>query len=61
MFQIVDSTTLCDLLPFLDTSSSHHQTSLVTDNEEKASFIAPFVIFCYKKMAFDLKNGGATC
>jgi hypothetical protein len=30
------------------------------DNEEKIAFITPFGIFCYTKMAFGLKNGGAT-
>jgi hypothetical protein len=34
--------------------------SLATDDEEKASFITPFGIFCYTKMAFELKNRGAT-
>jgi hypothetical protein len=34
--------------------------SLATDDEEKASFITPFEIFCYTKMAFRLKNEGAT-
>jgi predicted patatin/cPLA2 family phospholipase len=28
--------------------------SLATDDEEKASFITPFGIFCYTKMAFGL-------
>jgi hypothetical protein len=33
---------------------------LAIDNEEKTNFITPFEIFCYTKMAFILKNGGAT-
>jgi hypothetical protein len=56
--QIVDSTTTCELLSFLNTYSSYHQISLVTDDEEKTSFITSFGIFCYTKMAFGLKNGG---
>jgi hypothetical protein len=57
---IVDSTTSCELLSFLDAYSGYHHISLVIDNEEKISFITPFGIFCYTKMAFRLKNGGAT-
>jgi hypothetical protein len=34
--------------------------SLAIDDEEKTLFITPFGIFCYTKMAFGLKNGGAT-
>jgi hypothetical protein len=38
----------------------YHQISLAIDNEAKTSFITPFGIFYYTKMAFRLKNGGAT-
>jgi hypothetical protein len=58
--QIVDSTTSCELLSFLDAYSGYHQISLVIDDEEKTAFITPFGVFCYTKMAFGLKNGGAT-
>jgi hypothetical protein len=58
--QIVDSTASCELLSFLDAYSGYHQISLAIDDEEKTSFITPFGIFCYTKMAFRLKNGGAT-
>jgi hypothetical protein len=57
--QIVDSMTTCELLLFLDAYSDYHQISLTTDDEEKTSFITPVRIFCYTKMAFGLKNGGA--
>jgi hypothetical protein len=57
---IVDSTTSCELLSFLDAYSGYHQISLAVDDEEKIAFITPFGIFCYTKMAFGLKNGGAT-
>jgi hypothetical protein len=43
---------------FLDAYSGYHQISLATNDEEKTSFITPFGIFCYTKMAFRLKNGG---
>jgi hypothetical protein len=49
-----------ELLSFLDAYSGYHQIILATDDEEKTSFILPFKIFCYTKMAFGLKNGGAT-
>jgi hypothetical protein len=58
--QIVNSTASCELLSFLDAYSGYHQISLVVDNEEKTTFITPFGIFCYTKMAFRLKNGEAT-
>jgi hypothetical protein len=58
--EIVDSTTLCELLSFLDAYSGYHQISLASDDEEKTTFITPFRIFCHTKMAFELKNGGAT-
>jgi hypothetical protein len=56
----VDSTTSCELLSFLDAYSGYHQISLAVDDEEKTTFITPFGIFCYTKMAFGLKNVGAT-
>jgi hypothetical protein len=58
--QIVDSTPSCELLSFLDAYSGYHQISLAVDDEEKTAFITPFGIFCYTKMAFELKNRGAT-
>jgi hypothetical protein len=54
--QIVDSMASCELLSFLDAYSGYHQISLAID-DEKTSFITPFGIFCYTKMAFGLKNG----
>jgi hypothetical protein len=58
--QIIDSMTLCELLSFLDAYSGCHQISLTSNNEEITTFIIPFGIFYYTKMAFGLKNGGAT-
>jgi hypothetical protein len=58
--QIMNSTTSCELLLFLDAYSGYHQISLAVDDEEKTTFIASFGIFCYTKMAFRLKNEGAT-
>jgi hypothetical protein len=50
----------CELLSFLDAYLGYHQISLSIDDEEKIAFITPFEIFCYTKMAFGLKSGGAT-
>jgi hypothetical protein len=58
--QIIDSTISCELLSFLDAYSGYHQISLAIDDEEKTTFIMSFGIFCYTKLAFGLKNGGAT-
>jgi hypothetical protein len=60
IYQIVDSTMSCELLSFLDAYSGYHQIILAIDDEEKTTFITLFGIFCYTKMAFGLKNGGAT-
>jgi hypothetical protein len=58
--QIVNSTTSCEFLSFLDAYSGYHQISIAVDDEEKTTFITPFGIFCYTKMTFGLKNGGET-
>jgi hypothetical protein len=50
----------CELLSFLDAYSGYHQISLAIDYKEKIAFITSFGIFCYTKMAFGLKNKGAT-
>jgi hypothetical protein len=60
IYQIVDSTTSCELLLFLDVYSSYHQINLAINDEEKTTFMTPFGLFCYTKMTFRLKNGGAT-
>jgi hypothetical protein len=57
--QIVDSTASCELLSFLDAYSGYHQISLAIGDEKKIAWGSPYH-FCYTKMAFGLKNGGAT-
>jgi hypothetical protein len=42
--QIVDSTTSCELLSFLDAYSGYHQINFISD-DKKTSFITPFEIF----------------
>jgi hypothetical protein len=60
IYQIIDSTSSCELLSFLDAYSGYHQISLTINDEEKTMFITLFEIFCYTKMAFRLKNRGVT-
>lgn len=44
--QIVDSTTGCDLLRFLDAYSKYHQIRMAEEDEEKTTFITPMGTFC---------------
>jgi hypothetical protein len=57
--QIVDSTTGCELLCFLDAYSGYHQIKMESD-QLATSFITPFRMFCYVTMPFGLRNAGAT-
>jgi hypothetical protein len=56
IYQIIDSTSSCKLLSFLNAYSGYHQINLTINDEEKITFNAPFGIFCYTKMTFELKN-----
>ena len=58
--QIVDSTSACELLCFLDAYSGYQQINISIEDEEATLFITPFGIFCYVKMPFGLKNAGGT-
>jgi hypothetical protein len=58
--QIVDSTTGCDLLCFLDAFSGYHQIKMAIKDKEKTVFIMPIGCFCYTGMPFGLKNAGPT-
>jgi hypothetical protein len=58
--QVIDSTTGCDLLCFLDYYSGYHQIAIEEEDQEKTAFITPFGAYCYTMMSFGLKNGGAT-
>jgi hypothetical protein len=58
--QVVDSTTGCSILSFLDCYSGYHQISLAKEDEEKTAFITSFGAFCYTSMSFGLKNARAT-
>lgn len=58
--QVIDSTTDCALLCFLDYYSGYHQIALKKEDQAKTAFITPFGAFCYRTMSFGLKNAGAT-
>jgi hypothetical protein len=58
--QVVDLTSRCELLSFLDAYSGYHQIPLAEVDQPTTTFITPFGCFCYVKMAFGLKNVGAT-
>jgi hypothetical protein len=58
--QVVDSTTGCSLLCFLDCYSGYHQIPLKEEDQIKTSFITLFGAFCYTTMPFRLKSSGAT-
>jgi hypothetical protein len=58
--QIVDSTTGCETLSFLDAYSGHHQIKMKESDQLATSFITPFGMYCYTTMPFGLRNAGAT-
>ena len=58
--QIIDSTTGCQRLSFLDAYSGYNQIKLKVEDQEKTVFITPHGVFCYQTMPFGLKNAGAT-
>jgi hypothetical protein len=58
--QVIDSTTGCDLLCFLDCYSGYHQIAIKEEDEDKTVFITPFGAYCYTTMSFGLMNAGAT-
>jgi hypothetical protein len=58
--QIVDSTTGCETLSFLDAYSSYHQIKMKESDQLATSFITPFGMYCYTTMPFGLRNTGAT-
>jgi hypothetical protein len=58
--QVVDSTSGCKTLCFLDACSGYHQIVMKEFDQLAASFITPFGSFYYVTMPFSLKNAGAT-
>jgi hypothetical protein len=58
--QVMNSTTSCSLLSFLDCYFGYHQIPLKVEDQIKTSFITPFGAFCYTTMPFELKSAGET-
>ena len=56
--QVVDSTSGCETLCFLDAYVGYHQITMKESNRLATSFITPFGSFCYVTMSFGLKNAG---
>ena len=54
--QIVDSTSGCETLCFLDAYFGYHQITMKESDQLMTSFITPFRSFCYVSMSFSLKN-----
>jgi hypothetical protein len=54
--QIVDSTSDCDLLYFLDAYFGFHQIPMSREDEEHTAFIIVDDLFCYVSMPYGLKN-----
>ena len=52
IYQIVDSTSGCETLCFLDAYSGYHQITMKESNQLTTSFITPFGSFCYVTMSF---------
>ncbi|KAL2224730.1 UNVERIFIED_CONTAM: Transposon Ty3-G Gag-Pol polyprotein [Sesamum indicum] len=57
---LVDSTSGCEMLSFLDAYQGYNKISLALEDQEKTSFVTDQEIFCYNVMPFDLKNARAT-
>ena len=58
--QIVDSTSGCEILSFLDAYSGYHQIAMKESDQLATSVITPYGSYCYVTMPFGLKNAGAT-
>ncbi|KAI3443762.1 hypothetical protein Pfo_000427 [Paulownia fortunei] len=58
--RLVDSTSSCELLSFLDAYQGYNQIRLAPEDQQMTSFITDQGIYCYRIMPFGLKNAGAT-
>jgi hypothetical protein len=54
--QIVDSTSGCDLLSFLDAYSGFHQIQMSRQDRKHTAFITVDGLYCYVVMPYGLKN-----
>ena len=58
--QLVDSTTVHELLTFMDAFLGYNQILMKEEDQEKTTFVTSQGLYCYKVMPFELKNTGAT-
>jgi hypothetical protein len=54
--QILDTTSGCDLLYFIDAYSGFHQIPMSREDEEHTTFIIVDGLFCYVSLPYGLKN-----
>jgi hypothetical protein len=54
--QIMDSTSGCDLLSFLDAYSGFHQIRMAREDRKHATFVTVDGLYCYVVMPYGLKN-----
>jgi hypothetical protein len=54
--QIVDSTSGCDLLSFLDAYSGFHQIQMSRQDKKHTAFVTVDGLYCYVVMPYGLKN-----
>jgi hypothetical protein len=54
--QILDSTSGCDLLYFIDAYSGFHQIPMSREDEEHTTFIIVDGLFCYVSLPYGFKN-----
>ncbi|KAL0398111.1 UNVERIFIED_CONTAM: Polyprotein P3 [Sesamum radiatum] len=57
---MIDSTSGCELMSFLDAFQGYNQIRLAPEDQEKTSFVTEQGTYCYTVMPFGLKNAGAT-
>jgi hypothetical protein len=58
--QIVDSTSRCDLLSFLDAYSGFHQIQMARVDREHTAFVTVDGLYCYVVMPYGLRNALST-
>ncbi|KAL6133982.1 hypothetical protein ACLB2K_066215 [Fragaria x ananassa] len=58
--QLVDSTSGFDLMSFMDAYAGYNQIRMDPRDEERTAFTTDRGLYCYKVMAFGLKNARAT-
>jgi hypothetical protein len=54
--QIMDSTSGCDLLSFLDAYSGFHQIQMSREDRKHTAFVTVDGLYCYVVMPYGLKN-----